>query len=119
MTDTIHRYPDNRLGFRDPARKSAALERQVEARICDYAKMLGILTYKFVSPAHRGVPDRIFVFPGGQVAFMEVKRNGEEPTSLQKSEMGKLSAQGALVAWFDDAEKACRWLNTLLNSRKA
>jgi len=89
------------------------LERHVEARICEYAKAIGAIPYKFTSPARRGVPDRLFVLRGGRVVFMEIKRAGEKPTALQEREMELLRSQGAIVSWFDDAEKACRWLGSL------
>ena len=37
-------------------------------------KDIGGIAYKFVSPAHRGVADRLVVLPGGVVWFVEVKR---------------------------------------------
>lgn len=93
------------------------LEKHVEKKVCDYAAMLGILQRKFTSPGHTGVPDRIFIIPGGRVAFMELKRPGEKPTALQEREMGLLAKQGASVAWFDNPESACRWLNEILNRK--
>ena len=39
------------------------LEKDIEKAVCDYAKSKGVLTYKFSSPNHVGVPDRIFFAP--------------------------------------------------------
>ena len=50
------------------------IERDVEAKIRDYAKACGGKAYKFVSPGNRGVPDRICVFPGAKILFVELKR---------------------------------------------
>lgn len=46
----------------------AALRRAVEAE--------GGLCLKWVCPGHRGVPDRILLFPEGVIAFVELKRPG-------------------------------------------
>ena len=36
----------------------------------------GGLCLKWVCPGHRGVPDRMILFPGGIIAFVELKRPG-------------------------------------------
>ena len=43
-----------------------------------YSRACGGKAYKFVSPGNPGVPDRICVFPGGAVVFVELKRPGRE-----------------------------------------
>jgi len=53
--------------------KTKAKEKDIESDIVKYAKTRGVLSYKFVSPNTRGVPDRIFLFDG-RAMFMEVKR---------------------------------------------
>ena len=79
------------------------LERDIEKAVCAYAKTLGILHYKFVSPARRSVPDRIFVMPQGKgVFFVEFKRKGEKPTAGQEIEIAKIRAQGTAVFVVDD-----------------
>ena len=37
------------------------LEKQIESKVCDYAKSKGVLAYKFTSPARAAVPDRLFI----------------------------------------------------------
>lgn len=58
-------------------------ERDVEEKVVRYAKSRGCLIYKFSSPSHRGVCDRIIIGPKG-VLFLELKRPGEKPTALQQ-----------------------------------
>lgn len=82
------------------ARSSRPRERNVEAALVRYAGERGILTRKFASPARRGVPDRIFV-RDGVVLFLEVKRPGEEPTTLQLLELSLLKEHGANAEWCD------------------
>lgn len=77
------------------------LEKQIEKAVCDYAKSLGILTYKFTSPGRAAVPDRLFIAPGGKVMFIEFKREGQKPTPAQAREHERLRAQGCWV-WVID-----------------
>lgn len=70
------------------------LEKDIEKHVCDYAKKLGMLVYKFTSPSRRSVPDRMFITKGGVVFFMELKRKGQKPTASQEVEIAKIRAQG-------------------------
>ena len=54
------------------------LESTFEKSVCKCIKSCGGWALKWVSPGCTGVPDRICVFPGGRVIFIEVKRPGEE-----------------------------------------
>ena len=71
-------------------------EAKIEKKIVRWCRENGVYTRKFVSPAHRGVPDRIFI-KDGRVLFMELKREGNRPTALQNWEMDQLRAAGASV----------------------
>lgn len=59
------------------------LEKNIEKKVCDYAKSKNWLVYKFVSPGHNGVPDRIFI-KKGKVFFIEFKRKNKKTTKLQQ-----------------------------------
>lgn len=74
-------------------------EQALERYLVLEAKRCGWLCYKWVSPAQRGVPDRILIAPGGQVTFIELKNpNGAGRLSpLQEVTLGKLTAQGCDV----------------------
>jgi len=60
------------------------LESKIEKTVCEYAKGLGVLTYKFTG--HKGVPDRIFMI-NGKTFFIEFKAEGKKPTQLQRKTM--------------------------------
>lgn len=77
-------------------------EKDLEAKVIRYAKAKGCLIYKFSSPSHRGVCDRIIVIPGGMVWFLELKRQGEKPTPLQKKFLADIQKQGGFSGWTDD-----------------
>lgn len=78
------------------------LEKDIERRVCDYAKSLGILVYKFTSPSRRSVPDRLFIMPDGGVFFIEFKRKGEKPSPAQEVEIARIRKQGVHVFVVDE-----------------
>lgn len=49
-------------------------ERDLERRCCDFARRHGILAVKLEKDGHVGIPDRVFIFEGGRVLFVEFKR---------------------------------------------
>lgn len=67
------------------------LEKEIEAKVCAYAKEKGFLHYKFTSPAHWGVPDRIFFGDMETVFMIEFKREGGKPTPTQEREAKRLA----------------------------
>lgn len=79
-------------------------EAQIEKSVCDYARERGCLVYKFSSPGRRGVPDRMFIAPGGTVFFIEFKAPGGKPSTLQRREINKLLDQGANAVWVGSIE---------------
>ena len=78
------------------------LEKQIEAKVCDYAKERGLLVYKFTSPARMAVPDRMFIRPDGKVFFIEFKREGMRPTPAQDREHLRLRSYCVQVYVVDD-----------------
>ena len=60
------------------------LERDIEKKVCDYAKDRGCLAYKFTSPSRAAVPDRLFIGPTGHMWFVEFKQEGKKPTPAQE-----------------------------------
>lgn len=85
------------------------LEKQIEAKVCEYAKTKNVLVYKFTSPARAAVPDRLFIRPDGRMWFCEFKRGGQKPTEAQEREHHRLRQQAINVFVVDsvDAGKEC------------
>lgn len=69
-------------------------EKDVEAYLVRRVKELGGVAYKFVSPGHAGVPDRLICLPGGLAWFVELKAPGKKPRPLQEVELRKLRDLG-------------------------
>lgn len=59
-------------------------ESEIEAYFKWSVEMVGGITYKFTSPSHRGVADRIACLPDGQTWFVELKTKGGKLSPLQK-----------------------------------
>lgn len=80
------------------------LEKQIEAKVCDYAKTRNVLVYKFTSPGRAAVPDRLFITSDGRCFFIEFKRAGQKPTAPQEREHHRLRAHKMNVFVVDNVE---------------
>ena len=70
-------------------------------------------SYKFTSPSHRGVADRIACMPNGATWFVELKTKGGRLSELQKifaADMAKLN-QNYTTLWTKD--QVDQWLKLL------
>jgi hypothetical protein len=95
------------------------LEKQVEAYFKKVVEQLGGKSYKFTSPAHRGVADRVACLPDGSTWFVEIKTKGGKLSELQKifaADMARLNQHYACLWNKDDIDE---WANatTLPRSR--
>jgi hypothetical protein len=81
------------------------LERDIEKKVCEYSRKLGMLCYKFTSPSRRSVPDRMFITKTGVVFFIEFKRKGEKPTPAQAVEIIKIHEAKVHVYVVDNVER--------------
>ena len=59
-------------------------ESEIEKYFVWTVQRMGGTAYKFKSPNHRGVADRIACLPDGSVHFVELKAPGGRPSPLQK-----------------------------------
>lgn len=78
------------------------LESMVEKKLVTEVKKRGGLAVKFVSPGLDGVPDRLVLFPGGRLAFVELKAPGKKMRPLQIKRAKMLSALGFKVYCIDN-----------------
>lgn len=76
----------------------------VEKKLTTEAKKRGGLAVKFVSPGFNGVPDRLVLFPGGRMAFVELKAPGKTMRPLQQLRAKQLIALGFSVYTVDCPE---------------
>lgn len=76
-------------------------ESTIEAYLRDQMKALGGVAIKIHPVGARGWPDRVCVFPGGNVEFVELKAPGKKPTELQTLRHQVLRKMGAWVEVID------------------
>lgn len=85
-------------------------ERDVEAYLRERVRKAGGTAYKFESPGTAGVPDRLVVFPGGRVQFVELKAPGAKPTALQEAQIRRLRVLGCTVDVLDSKDAVDAWM---------
>ena len=89
------------------------LEKEIEKKLVTAVRMMDGVAVKFVSPGYAGMPDRLVLLPGGRMAFVEVKRPGEQPRPLQKARHRMLQRLGFKVYVLDSVEKIERIIDAI------
>lgn len=92
------------------------LEKDIEKRVCEYAKDRGLLVYKFTSPNRAAVPDRMFVRGDGFIFFVEFKREGVKPTPAQEREHERLRGHNVPVVIVDNVEAGKKVVDDLMRA---
>jgi hypothetical protein len=90
------------------------LEKEIEARVCEYAKSKGVLAYKFTSPARAAVPDRMFIRQDGVVWFCEFKAEGKKPTPAQQREHTRLREHKVNVFVIDNVSEGKTMIDVMV-----
>ena len=80
-------------------------EKAIESKLVKAVKSMGGLAPKFVCPGLDGVPDRLVLLPGGNMAFIELKAPGETMRPLQVRRKRQLESLGFLVYCIDSPEQ--------------
>lgn len=89
------------------------MEKHIEAYLVKRVKERGGIAYKFVSPARRGVADRIVCLPGGAVWFIELKTVGGRLSPLQKVFADDMKRLGQKYACLWSREQVDEWIDGL------
>lgn len=79
-------------------------ESNIERNLVTEVKKRGGLAVKLVSPGLDGMPDRLLLFPGGILAFVELKAPGKTMGPLQKKRAKQLNLLGFYVYCIDNKE---------------
>lgn len=80
-------------------------EKAIESKLVKAVKSMGGLAPKFVCPGLDGVPDRLVLLPGGNMAFIELKAPGETMRPLQVRRKRQLESLGFSVYCIDTPEQ--------------
>lgn len=100
----------------------AGPEKKLDEKFVAYVTRLGGTTIKLSTLGRYGSggwPDRMCLFPGRVVVFVELKAPGKEPTALQHQRLEFLQDIGFDAGWFDDLHEACVFVNRILAVRRA
>jgi hypothetical protein len=85
-------------------------EKTVEKYLVQRIKDLGGRAYKFTSPAHRGVADRVVCLPNGQTWFVELKTKGGRLSELQKVFASDMALMNQKYACLWNKEQIDGWI---------
>ncbi len=70
-------------------------ESSLEVSVVEWAKKHGVhYCIKLKGAGNKGLPDRLFLIPGGRPFLVEFKKLGEKPTKLQEFTHAELRAAG-------------------------
>lgn len=92
-------------------RHAEVSEKALEQYLTRRVKQLGGLCLKFTNNTATGFPDRICMFPGGKMMWVELKSRGEKPRALQLMRIRQLAELGVEVYVCDSRESIDRALD--------
>ena len=86
----------------------------IEKKLKTEVTKLGGKAYKFTSPGCAGVPDRLILFPGGKLFFVELKAPGKDLEPLQVKRKKEIEALGFKVFKIDSFNGIAEFLKEVL-----
>lgn len=89
-------------------------ESKIEKHLQDRVEMAGGLCWKWTSPGRRGVPDRIVMWPGGAVSFVELKAEWGDLSALQRVTHRAMRARGHHAVVLDTIAWVDEWVDGML-----
>lgn len=88
-------------------------EKLVERRLVDSVKAKRGMCVKLLCNHILGLPDRMCLFPGAKITFVELKTTGEKPKRIQLYMHSKLRALGFTVEIIDSIEGVKTFINSV------
>lgn len=88
-------------------------EKLVERKLATAVKASGGMCIKLLCDYIIGLPDRLCLFPGGKIAFVELKTTDEKPRRIQVFMHNKLRALGFRVEVIDTVQGVNEFINTI------
>ena len=90
------------------------LEKEIEKQLVKQVEDLDGWCLKLTSPSMIGIPDRLLLLPEGRVAFVEVKRPGQKPRSIQVRRIKQLQELGFKVYVLDDEKEILKIIEEVM-----
>lgn len=89
-------------------------EKLVERKLAELVKINNGMCIKLLCDQITGLPDRLCLFPGRKIAFVELKTTGKKPRRIQAYIHNKLRALGFRVEVIDTVEGVSTFIDDML-----
>lgn len=93
-------------------------EKVVERKLVELVKINGGMCIKLLCDQLIGLPDRMCLFPGHKVIFVELKTTGRKPKRIQMYMHNKLRALGFRVEVIDTVESVVNFVDNIVLNNK-
>lgn len=93
-------------------------EKVVERKLVELVKINGGMCIKLLCDQLIGLPDRMCLFPGHKVIFVELKTTGQKPKRIQMYMHNKLRALGFRVEVIDTVESVVNFVDNIVLNNK-
>lgn len=98
--------------------KNIDSEKIVERKLVELVKINSGMCIKLLCDQLVGLPDRLCLFPGHKIAFVELKTTGQKPRRIQTYMHKKLRALGFRVEVIDTVEGAISFVEDMLLNKQ-
>lgn len=98
--------------------KNIDSEKIVERKLVELVKINSGMCIKLLCDQLIGLPDRLCLFPGHKIAFVELKTTGQKPRRIQAYMHKKLRALGFRVEVIDTVEGAISFVEDMLLNKQ-
>jgi len=92
-------------------------EKVVERKLVELVKINGGMCIKLLCDQLIGLPDRMCLFPGHKIVFVELKTTGQKPKRIQAYMHNKLRALGFRVEVIDTVESIINFVDDIVLSK--
>ena len=89
-------------------------EKVVERKLVELVKINNGMCIKLLCDQLIGLPDRLCLFPGHKMAFVETKTTGQKPRRIQAYMHKKLRALGFRVEVIDSVEEVINFVEDIM-----
>ena len=98
-------------------KKTVDSEKVVERKLVELVKINGGMCIKLLCDQLIGLPDRMCLFPGHKIVFVELKTTGRKPKLIQAYMHNKLRALGFRVEVIDTVESVINFVDDIVLNR--
>lgn len=94
--------------------KNVDSEKLIERKLVELVKINNGMCIKLLCDQLIGLPDRLCLFPGHKIAFVELKTTGQKPRRIQAYIHKKLRTLGFRVEVIDTAEDVINFIEDIM-----